>query len=179
MKGEPIETRTERFEAIYAETMPRVLAYALRRAHPEEAKEAVAETFMIAWRRLDRVPQGAGTLPWLLATARKVLANRRRAEESRRRLTELAPRASGHAPDPATSVTDAAVLRQAFDALNDRDREVLALVAWDGLTPTEAAVVLGCSAATFSVRLHRARRRLAGLLATAPTGIAARGEATT
>lgn len=159
--------------------MPRVLAYALRRADPEEAKDAVAETFTIAWRRLDRVPEGAGSLPWLLATARKVLANRRRAEVSRRRLTELAPRVSGHVPDLATSITDAAALRQAFDALGDRDREVLALVAWDGLTPTEAAVVLGCSAATCSVRLHRARRRLAALLAPEPAGTATRGEATT
>jgi RNA polymerase sigma-70 factor (ECF subfamily) len=45
-------------------------------------------------------------------------------------------------------------------ALSEPDREALILVAWDGLDNHEAATVAGCSAATFAVRVHRARRRL-------------------
>jgi RNA polymerase sigma-70 factor, ECF subfamily len=45
-----------------------------------------------------------------------------------------------------------------------KDREALTLVAWDGLEPHEAAVVLGDSPGSFRVRLHRARTRLRRLL---------------
>ncbi len=48
----------------------------------------------------------------------------------------------------------------AFAALRERDREVLRLVAWDGLDAAEAAEVLGVTRLAFTVRLHRARRRL-------------------
>jgi RNA polymerase sigma-70 factor (ECF subfamily) len=57
-------------------------------------------------------------------------------------------------------VTEKQAFAQAFAALRVRDREVLALIAWDGLDSGEAAQVMGCSPATFSLRLHRARRRL-------------------
>ena len=49
-------------------------------------------------------------------------------------------------------------------ALSPVDREALLLVTWDGLTPAQAAAVHGVTVATFQVRLHRARRRLAGLV---------------
>ncbi len=137
--------------------MPRVLGYALRRADAEEARDVVAETFTVAWRRLDQVPDD-GALPWLLLTARNVLANRRRGE----RRDARGPAAVE--PDHADDVVGVATLVSAFNRLPERDREVLALVAWEGLEPREAAATLGCSAATFSVRLHRARKRLAALL---------------
>ena len=142
--------------------MPRVLGYALRRTDAEEARDVVSETFTVAWRRFDDVPEGEAALPWLLTTARKVLANHRRAAESRMRASLAGPRAG--TPDHPEDVVGTATLVQAFNALEERDREALALVAWDGLTPREAAIVAGCSAATFSVRLHRARKRLTALL---------------
>jgi RNA polymerase sigma-70 factor (ECF subfamily) len=57
-------------------------------------------------------------------------------------------------------------LREALTSLSETDQEVLTLIAWHGLTPVEAAQVLGCSTATFFVRLHRARRRLRSALST-------------
>jgi RNA polymerase sigma-70 factor (ECF subfamily) len=156
------DDRCARFERLYAELSPRVLGYALRRADAEEARDVVAETFTIAWRRLERVPDGDGSLPWLLVTARRVLANRRRAAGSRDTPVEAGPRAV--IPDHAEGVAGIGAIVAAFDRLSPGDREILALVAWDGLTPREAAPVLGVSAATFAVRLHRARRRLSALL---------------
>jgi RNA polymerase sigma-70 factor (ECF subfamily) len=47
------------------------------------------------------------------------------------------------------------------------NREILLLVAWEDLDPSSAAAALGCSRATFAVRLHRARRRLASAMAQA------------
>jgi RNA polymerase sigma-70 factor (ECF subfamily) len=159
--------RRARFEALFAATHRQVRAYALRRAAPEVAQDAVAETFVVAWRRLDEVPDPA--LPWLLGVARRTLANARR---SQARADALAVRAAdewgaGVAPDPADAVTGAAAIRHALAELSDRDREVLLLIAWDALAPDAAARVLGCSKATFAVRLHRARQRFAAALALA------------
>jgi RNA polymerase sigma-70 factor (ECF subfamily) len=51
--------------------------------------------------------------------------------------------------------------------LSDADREALLLTAWEGLDARQAAAAVGCSTGTFTVRLHRARRRLEQALAAA------------
>jgi RNA polymerase sigma factor (sigma-70 family) len=153
-----------RFEQLWQELFPRVLGYALRRMDPEEARDVVAETFTVAWRRLEEVPPGEGALPWLLTTARKQFANRRRAADTRARIGDGPLAAPVISRDPADGVATRSALAEAFDRLGATDRETLALIAWDGLKPREAATVAGCSAATFAVRAHRARRRLAALL---------------
>jgi RNA polymerase sigma factor (sigma-70 family) len=152
-------TRRDRFEGVYRDHHPAVRAYLLRRAEPELAQEALSETFLAAWRRLDELPDDP--LPWLLATARRTLANQRR---SARRLGGLRERMAGsetaEAADPAEQVADAELVRRALATLSEADREVLMLVAWEGLDPASAAQVAGCLRATFAVRLHRARKRL-------------------
>jgi RNA polymerase sigma factor (sigma-70 family) len=160
-----VEPRAERFEALFRESYPRVRAYALRRAAPDVAQDAVAETFLVAWRRLDDVPEDA--LPWLLATARRVLANQRR---SAARGVALEHRLTGSvgtsvAADLGDSVADADLVRIALGRLSERSREALMLVAWEGLDGARAAHAAGCSRAAFAVRLHRARAQLAGELA--------------
>jgi len=152
-----------RFEAIFRSCYPRVLAYVLRRTEGREvAEEIVSETFLIAWRRLEAVP--LEPLPWLLGTARKVLGHRRRSERRRVAHLTVSSLEGVEASDPETPFAERLAQRESlaatFAALPDRDREILTLVAWEGLTPREGAQVLGCSAATFSLRLHRARRRL-------------------
>jgi RNA polymerase sigma-70 factor, ECF subfamily len=158
------KNRQLRFEAVFRATHPRVLAYALRRcANRESAEEVVSETYLIAWRRFDVVPQEA-PLPWLLGTAKRVLSNQRR--QAARRLPDgVNPPIEGvDLRDPKAPAPEALAEREAFvtafTALPERDREVLTLIAWDGLRVREAAAVVNCSSATFSLRLHRARRRL-------------------
>jgi RNA polymerase sigma-70 factor (ECF subfamily) len=171
--------RVARFEGLGDQLFPRVLGYALRRTDQEEARDVVAETFTVAWRRLEDVPDGDGALPWLLATARKQLANRRRRDDTRIRHSEGAARAAGPfagpARDHADDIAERSSLAAAFMRLSDDDRETLALIAWDGLQPREAALVTGCSAPTFAVRAHRARRRLAALLEDAEPALDAQG----
>jgi len=147
-----------------------VLGYAIRRTEDRTAAEdAVSETFLIAWRRLDAVPRDA--LPWLLGVARKVLANQRRAAGRRAPDGPLIPLDAVADLDPRAAVADLVADRHAFaaafGALRPADREVLALVSWDGLSAREAAAVLECKPATFHLRLHRARRRLLKELAAA------------
>jgi DNA-directed RNA polymerase specialized sigma24 family protein len=78
--------RRECFERLFEEHFRTVSGYALRRAGAGEADDVVAETFLIAWRRLEDVP--AEAKPWLLGVARRVLANRHRGAARRAALTE-------------------------------------------------------------------------------------------
>ena len=147
---------TERFEEIYRRHQGAVAAYARRRASAEAAEDVVAETFLVCWRRLERVPDEP--LPWLYAVARKTLANQRRAA------ARQATSAGGDISVGTVAFQGDPALGTAFARLSERDREVLRLVAWEGLSLREAAAVLGCSAVACRVRFHRAKRRLASRL---------------
>jgi RNA polymerase sigma factor (sigma-70 family) len=151
-----------RFNALFARHYPAVFGYAARRVGWDDAGDATAEVFTVAWRRLGRVPAEPETLPWLYGVARKVVANQERAARRRLRLetkAAAAPDEAVAAPGTAALDVEAALLR-----LGTADREVLRLAAWEELQPAEIAAVLGCSANTAAVRLHRARQRLAGEL---------------
>jgi RNA polymerase sigma-70 factor (ECF subfamily) len=154
----------EAFERLFRAHVPAVRAYARRRIDPATAEDIVAETFVVCWRRFADVPEDP--LPWLLAVARRCLANRRRSDDRR---DALVARAGTELPGAVRDVADAVGERdrmlRGFATLSARDREVLALVAWEGLDVASAARVMDCSATAFKVRLHRARRRLARALA--------------
>ncbi len=152
--------RRQRFEAAYRELYAPICGYVLRRVRePEDAAEAIAETFATLWRRFDRCPHGNELRPWLFGVARRVIANQRRGERRRSALgerlaTNVVPE-TAIAPDEASSE-----LACAFASLSDSDRELLSLVAWEGLTREELAVALDTSRAAVRLRLHRARKRL-------------------
>jgi len=149
----------DRFERLYRENFRPVLRFAVARIDPERAKDVAAETFLVAWRRLDEVP--AEPRAWLLGVARKVIAGQFRSETRRDALTvRLRAEQDAESSDLAEAVADRDEVLTAFATLREPDREVLRLVAWDGLSPAEAADVLDVSRLTFAVRLHRARRRL-------------------
>jgi RNA polymerase sigma-70 factor (ECF subfamily) len=168
---DPPATLEERFEDTYRTAGTAVLGYALRRAASrEDAVDAVAETFATAWRRRADLPADADEVrPWLFGIARRCLANTSRSTQRATRLgARLAADFRGAAiPDPATQHDDRAQYRQvrtALDQLADGDRELVTLIAWEGLTPTQAAGVLGIEPGTARVRLHRARTRLRAAL---------------
>ncbi len=155
-------TNAQRFEELFRRHYPAVRGYALRRTSPDAAQDAVAETFLVAWRRLDDVPDDE--LPWLFGVARRVLANQRRSSDRGEAHQQRLAGAEAEAPDLEASVTESEVVRAALARLSERDREALMLVAWHGLTGKRAARAAGCTRTAFDVRLHRARRRLAAQL---------------
>jgi RNA polymerase sigma factor (sigma-70 family) len=157
------------FEELFVRHYQELLAYALRRASWDDAHDVVEETFVVAWRRLGSVPDDA--LPWLYGVARRVLSNQLRGDRRRARLAatlhaQSQRRSTG--TDPADRAIERDLMVRALASLPDRDREVLMLVAWEGLEPHRAAAAMDCSVGTFTVRLHRARKRL--LQATAASG---------
>src|SRR3954447_23232700 len=119
--------RETRFSALFEAHFDAVRAYAWRR-DAASADDVAAETFLVAWRRLDSVP--ADALPWLFGVARNVRLNvlrgeRRRAALERRLSVEATP--APPADEPALS----ADLSSALAALSERDREVILLAAWE------------------------------------------------
>jgi RNA polymerase sigma-70 factor, ECF subfamily len=151
-----------RFTALYEETRPRVYAFAVSHAGRQLADEIVSEVYLVAWRRLADVPQPE--LPWLLAVARNVSARQFRAAVRQQsiaaELRTWAAAAELTADDVGEQVAERHAVLAALATLSGPDRDLLTLVAWHGLTPAQAAQVVGCSTAAYFVRLHRARRRL-------------------
>jgi RNA polymerase sigma-70 factor (ECF subfamily) len=153
------------FDALFQEHYPDLRRFAMRRVENRAGMEDVlAETFAIAWRRREQMPDRA--LPWLFGICHRVIANHRRASRRRLRLlARLATNPTDLGRDPAEILAERSEIGAALAGLSESQREVLRLVAWDGLSAADAAAALGCSSAAFRVRLHRARSELAKRLA--------------
>lgn len=159
------------FASLFREHWSAVHAYAHRRTGNEaDAHDVAAEVFTVAWRRFADVPT-EHTLPWLYRTAANVLANRARSSRRRERLAaRVVAQPTRTVAGVAETVTEDAVLFEAFGRLPPEQREVLRLVAWEGLGNDDLAVVLGVSPNAAALRVSRARARFADALATIETG---------
>jgi RNA polymerase sigma factor (sigma-70 family) len=180
MQGQPPPTTDHQpvsaddlFEAAYRSSGTAVLGYALRRSvSREDALDVVAETFATAWRRRTDMPADPEEVrPWLFGIARRCLANAVRSAHRASRLGERLADSFTHAavPDPSTlheNRTESRLVHEALEQLSPEDRELVTLIAWEGLTPAQAATALGVPAGTARVRLHRARTRLRAALST-------------
>jgi RNA polymerase sigma-70 factor (ECF subfamily) len=157
-----IDRRT-RFETIAGVVYEPLQRYLRRRASSDDADDAFSETLLTLWRRLDDIP-GDAVLPYAYGVARRVLSNQRRASGRRLRLMErVASSTETTVPGPEDQDTDPEV-RAALATLPEADREVLVLWAWEQLEPREIAVVLDTTANAISLRLTRARAKLANAL---------------
>jgi RNA polymerase sigma-70 factor (ECF subfamily) len=155
--------RQERFSALYEASRARVLAYAMRRtSSSEDAADIVAETFAVAWRRLDDIPDGQTALLWLFATARRVIANHSRKTQRRTQLVQRIGAQIATSAQLPSEIAELAALeaRRALERLSADDREILMLVGWDGLDSKSLGYVLNCSPTAARIRLHHARSRL-------------------
>jgi len=157
-KSQRLETR---FEAHYGD----LAAYARRRGlAAADADDLTANVFVVAWRRIDDVPNGEEALMWLYGVAFNELRNFRRATRRRTRLVvRLSSTATMPAPEDPTDAS-ANSIRAALDALSSGDREIVLLASGEGLSASQLGTVLGCSEIAARTRLHRARARLADLL---------------
>ncbi len=157
-------TQAAHFSAVFNDCYSPITGYTMRRVpNSSEVDDVVGEVFMTAWRRWDEVSVMENPLPWLYGVAGNVIRNRKRSTARHLRLVnKIGAEPSVELGDPAdalaTEVTDA-LARLSFD-----DREVLQLVAWDGLSHIEAGEALGCTANAVALRVSRARKRLATFL---------------
>ena len=122
--------------------------------------DVLAETFCVAWRRRNEIPNPA--TPWLMRVCANVISTHERGARRRVRLrARLSALREPEARDPAELVDRQSQIRAAFNSIGESHREVLRLVAWDDLSIADAAAVCGCTPGAFRVRLHRARNELA------------------
>lgn len=159
----------ERFRGVFDGHVDAIVRYARRRVDADAADDVVAEVFLVVWRRLQHVP--ADPLPWLYGVARRVVANHRRGVH---RAAQLVDRIAAVAviekadwplrADPGEAVPSSLRFAEQFNRLSEDDREVLALVAWEGLSARRTAAALGCSTGAVAMRLRRARSRLRSMM---------------
>jgi RNA polymerase sigma factor (sigma-70 family) len=161
MAEEPHVEPARRYEALFRAYGRDIVAYCgWRSSSAEDAQDAVADVFLVAWRRLDEVPEGSAARPWLYSTARRVIANQRRASRRRLALRDRLVREPGErVVELFSSGSGDGLVREALRRLRPIDREVLLLAEWESLTPAEIAEVMGCMTVTARGRLHRARFR--------------------
>jgi RNA polymerase sigma-70 factor (ECF subfamily) len=155
---------SEQFTEVFRTYYPHVITYVRRRVPVDRAPDIVENAFLAAWRHIGELP--ADPLPWLYRAASFEIRNWRRSEGRVRRDLYLATSLLDQGylvADTADEVAYADRWTTAFAVLDEGDREVLRLVAWEDLSSEDAAAVLGCSITAFKVRLHRARRRLVRL----------------
>jgi len=153
-----------RFSEIYRRHGKMIHAYCARRIDGSQVPDAVAETFAVAWRKIDQIPEGEGALPWLYGVAYRVLSHQWRSKARNRRLGE---RLLGLA-EFDTASPDVILIRneehrlviEASNRLRPIDQEILRLTLWEELSHLETAAVLGIEATAVKQRAYRARRNL-------------------
>jgi RNA polymerase sigma factor (sigma-70 family) len=164
-----------RFEALaHVVTVP-LHRYLLRRAEPDQVDDVLAETLLVLWRRIEDVPglepepehvlDPDAVLPWCYGVARGCLANARRADRRRHSLLERltwTAVTTARVAEPADA--DHTALHAALAQLRALDREIVLLWAYEELTPSRIAEVTGLTANAVSIRLHRAKKKLAARL---------------
>jgi len=153
-----------RFDEVYRLYAPEILAYCARRVSREEAMDAASEVFVVALRRIEKVPAGDEALAWLYGTARNVLRNRARTTRRQRRLAAKVASHENHSvPGPETQVVrneEHQALIKAMSQLSDKDQEIIRLVQWEGLSRETVAEMFFVSRAAIDQRISRAYKRL-------------------
>jgi RNA polymerase sigma-70 factor, ECF subfamily len=158
--------RWGRFDVVYSASFSQIYAYCRRRTRSrEDTEDAVADTYLVAWRRLDELEAADYPIAWLYGVARRVLANQRKSLERHELVEERTAAFSSSTAfdDPAHHAVHRSQLGDVLEAmaeLSDTDQELLVLAAFEQLSHAEMAVVLEIPTDTIKSRLYRARRRL-------------------
>ncbi|MDH3730715.1 MAG: sigma-70 family RNA polymerase sigma factor [Acidimicrobiia bacterium] len=153
------------FRRLYDEHFVAIRSYCLRRLPVSEVNDAVAEVFLVVWRRIDDVPEGEDAPLWLYGIARNVVRNADRSLRRRARLNgRLGPLGALSEPETETLVIRRSEDNEVLEGLanlRSADQEILRLSIWEELSNTEIADMLGIDAHAVTMRLSRARNRLA------------------
>lgn len=143
-------------------------AYLHRRAGQAGA-DLLGDVFVVALQRLGDLPAPELRRAWLFGTARRLLLAQERtarrrgdAEGERARLHTSAADGSDGSDGSDGRPDRTRAVHEALASLKEVDRELVRLTAWERLSIADAATVLGLRPGTARVRLHRARRAIAG-----------------
>lgn len=156
------------FQHLYATYRDVIWAYVVRRVDRADVEDAVAEVFVVTWRRIATAPPLDEALPWLYGISKNVVRNTTRSSRRRQRLwtksASLAPTESPSCDVPVIRDIETAELLAAVDSLHSDDRELLRLRTWEELSIKDIALVVGKSPKSVESRLVRIRKNLARTL---------------
>ncbi len=163
------DTAQVAFEALYRSSRDDLYAYVAGLLRDRSAAEEVtSQAFERAWRKRRQIdPERGPARAWLFGIARNAALDELRRRSRHGEMPEdvadpaggpMAPRASGG--DPAAIAVQRTALRQAMDSLNGRERELVALKYFAGLSNAEIAKVIGTSESNAGTKLHRAIEKL-------------------
>jgi RNA polymerase sigma factor (sigma-70 family) len=161
----------DRLRRLAKEFSPAIANYLRRRLYPlshADMDDLIEETLLVAWRRVDDIPEDA-ELAWMIGAARNVLSNARRARQRRMKL-ESRLRPISPAPSAEAWVLASASIREAMGSLRRSDRDILMLHHWDGLDAGSIAIALSISTTAANVRLSRAQARFRAAFAAEDDG---------
>ena len=163
------------FQAVFDAHQQALRAYCLRRLPVSHADDAVAEVFLVVWRRLDEAPAGSECRLWLYGIARNVIRNSRRSMDRFRRLKDRVSRQPRHHLESPEVVmvrnADAERLHGALDRLRPEEREIVLLRTWEELSSAEIGTVMNLTPKAVDNRLARVHNKLAELV-TQPAPVA-------
>ena len=166
---EPGKVMAERarfeYERLYRVNAQAVYAYCLRRTTTDEAKDAMADVFVVAWRRFEDMPKGDEALPWLYGVAKNVLSDKQRSARRRDRLfARAASDFEAAVPGPEVQIvrkSEHEAVVAALGRLPEKDREIILLVEWEGLSREKVAEMMYLSRSAIDKRMARAYKRMA------------------
>jgi RNA polymerase sigma-70 factor (ECF subfamily) len=154
------------FTRLFQEHSRAVMRFALRRfSDSSTCEDVVADTFVVAWKKMQERPAHDRELPWLYGIAFRLLSNQRRSRERRERLLSrmIVEDDSGLDPDESNDF-DTEFIGNVLAQLKDSDRELLEFVYWEKLSYREIADIVGVSENAVGIRITRARKTLRLLL---------------
>ena len=154
------------FELLYQRYVRSVFGLALRRLRDRQrAEDAVQETFTAVWRSAGSYrPERGPAAPWLYAIARNAIVDRMRARHEPPAEVPDLPSSEPGPGDHAESSFVAWRVHRALEELPDKEREVVELAYWSGLSQSEVAEFLHIPLGTVKTRTRSALSRLAGVL---------------
>lgn len=152
----------EEFNSVFRALLPEVSRFLARRVDASDVEDIASDLFELAWSKRSQIQTGL-ELPWLYKSARYLLANHYRKQQGRSRI--LAMLEEPVAAPSAESIAIADIeLARCWSDLSQKEQEVLALWAFESLTPKEISLVLEVSENAAGIRLSRAKQRLLSLL---------------
>jgi RNA polymerase sigma-70 factor (ECF subfamily) len=156
----------EAFDVLYHRYIRSVFGIALQRLRDRDrAEDAAQEMFAAVWRSAGSYrPERGPAAPWLYAIARNAIVDRLR---SRSELPVEPPDMTSDEPGPAERAESSFVswrVHRALETLPEREREVVELAYWSGLSQSEVASFLDIPLGTVKTRTRSALAHLADVL---------------
>ena len=154
-----------RFREVHDRFYREVYAYCRRRTGADSVEDAVADTFLTAWRKSDEIPPGDQALPWLYGVAFRVLSHQWRSDFRRGRLNQKVASFGGISVSLPEEIVIAGheqrQLLTALGGLKPNDQEILRLTVWEELSQADIALALGISVGAVRQRFYAAKKKLA------------------